>query len=217
MSMPHIHLTPPEEPELRGTRIPYKRAARWRSPVEVDNQQMAVSVFVSPRAYVRVCAHAGSDLENEVGGWLIGKWRIDKNTGEEFIVVEAILPAHHTRHGGAFLTFTQDSQVTLYDELTEHFPEKDLVGWYHSHPRLGVFLSDYDTWLHLNFFPEHYQVALVIEPHSATGGFFIRQEDGWLDPHRYFGFYELTNHGKRSVVHWRNMLPDIETVSYQGG
>jgi hypothetical protein len=48
-------------------------------------------------------------------------------------------------------------------------------------------------------------VALVIEPYSNRGGFFIRQPDGLLDPRAYFGFYELINRKKRSVVHWRNL------------
>jgi proteasome lid subunit RPN8/RPN11 len=168
----------------------------------------AVTVFVTQKAFVRCCAHAGSDLHNEVGGWLIGKWRADRLTGRNFIIVESILPAPHTRHGSAFLTFTQETQVALYDELKERFPNKELVGWYHTHPRMGVFLSEYDTWLHRNFFPEPYQVALVIEPYSSAGGFFIRQEDGFLDARQYFGFYELYHRTKRSVVHWQNLLPD---------
>jgi proteasome lid subunit RPN8/RPN11 len=177
----------------------------WLEPV--------VSVFVSQRAFVRFCAHAGSDLSNEVGGWLVGKWRADKVTGRQFVVVENSLPATLTRHGSAFLTFTQDTQVALYEALEERFPGKQLVGWYHTHPRMGVFLSEYDTWLHRNFFPEHYQVALVIEPYSATGGFFIRQTDGSLDARRYYGFYELHNRRRRSVMHWRNLYSEAETVT----
>lgn len=170
----------------------------------------AVSVFVSQRAFVRFCAHAGSDLENEVGGWLIGKWCRDKRSDEEFVVVESILPAPFTRHGGAYLTFTQDTQVALHAQKEERYPGKDVVGWYHTHPRMSIFLSEYDMFLHTNFFPQHYQVALVIEPVSAVGGFFIRQVNGQLDSRRYFGFYELHNRTNRSVVHWRNIYPEME-------
>ena len=207
MTDPSIHILPSEPSSPPGAHIPSSRAWRWRSQFEQDDHNPVVSVFVTQRAYVRFCAHAGSDLQNEVGGWLVGKWRADKVTGENFIVVEAILPAPHTRQGSAYLTFTQDTQIALYDELNERYPNKDLVGWYHTHPRMGVFLSQYDTWLHRNFFPELYQVALVIEPYSATGGFFLRQPDGNLDPRHYYGFYELYHRNKRSVVHWRNMLP----------
>lgn len=188
---------------------------RWRSHLEDQRLTPTISVFISQNAFVRACAHAGSDLDNEVGGWLVGKWRADKKTGEQFVVVEAVLPAPFTRHGGAYLTFTQDTQVALYEKFEERHPGKNLIGWYHTHPRMGVFLSEYDTWLHNNFFPKHYQVALVIEPHSSSGGFFIRQTDGRLDPRSYFGFFELHNQSKRSVVHWRNIFPDGEFMPDQ--
>jgi proteasome lid subunit RPN8/RPN11 len=194
--------------------MPLSRVLRWRSPEEEEEgSEPLVSIFVSQHAFVRFCAHAGSDLDNEVGGWLVGRWRVDRKSEKQFIVVDNVLHAPYTRQGSAFLTFTQDSQVALYEALGERFPGKDLVGWYHTHPRMGVFLSEYDTWLHRNFFPEHYQVALVIEPHAAIGGFFVRQPDGELDPRRYYGFYELYYRKRRSVVHWRNIFPEAEVIS----
>ena len=216
MTIPQINLPPTEKTQPRRARIPTERALRWLAPNEDQEHQPAVvSVFVSQEAYVRCCAHAGSDLENEVGGWLVGKWRADKATGRQYIVVEASLPARHTRQGSAFLTFTQDSQVAMYAEFQERFPNKELVGWYHTHPRMGVFLSSHDTWLHRNFFLKRYQVALVIEPYSVSGGFFIWNEDGELDAHHYYGFYELNEdktgrRRERSVVHWQNMLLETE-------
>jgi proteasome lid subunit RPN8/RPN11 len=217
MSDPRVTLEPPEEPKPRRAHMPIGRALRWCSIFESEQPPAAVPVFITPHAFVRCCAHAGSDLDNEVGGWLVGKWRSDRQTGAHFITVEHVLPARHTRFGSAFLTFTQDSQVWLYNQLQEYYPTKDLVGWYHTHPKMGVFLSEYDTWLHYNFFPETYQVALVIEPHSVTGGFFVRNTDGELDAHRYYGFYELNNGRKRSVVHWRNVFPEVEMISEEGG
>jgi len=227
MTAASIRLLPVDPPAPRAARIPYDRARRWRSPLEnlppdgrADNGiaagaagdggsvQPFVSVFMTQRAYVACCAHAADDLENEVGGWLVGKWRADRRSGEHFIIVEAILPAPHTRHGSAYLTFTQDTQLALYDALKARYPAKDLVGWYHTHPRMGVFLSSDDTWLHNNFFPEAYQVALGIEPYFGTGGFFIRRSDGRLDPRQYYGFYELSGRSRRSVVTWRNLSED---------
>jgi proteasome lid subunit RPN8/RPN11 len=236
MTAASIRLLPAEPPKPRTARIPLGRARRWLSPLESLAKayvagvsgagaggnglsgedaggypavaRPVVSVFVTQRAYTACCAHAASDLENEVGGWLVGKWRADRRSGEQFIIVEAILPAPHTRRGSAYLTFTQDTQLALYDSMRARYPNKDLVGWYHTHPRMGVFLSSYDTWLHSNFFPDAYQVALVIEPYFGTGGFFIRTTDGRLDPRRYSGFYELARPGRHSVVIWRNLTED---------
>jgi proteasome lid subunit RPN8/RPN11 len=55
------------------------------------------------------------------------------------------------------------------------------VGWYHSHTRSEIFLSDADLAIHNRFFPETWQVALVMKPHTfqpARIGFFFRQADG---------------------------------------
>jgi proteasome lid subunit RPN8/RPN11 len=160
---------------------------------------------MTQKAYIRANVHAQSDLENEIGGWLIGSWRVDQITGEEFIVVERCLPALHARRGSAYITFTQDSQVAMFEIMEEKFPDKELVGWYHTHPKMSVFLSNYDTFLHNAFFPHPWQVALVIEPHSSTAGFFIRDAAGNLDHKAYFGFHELTLGKYHSVVRWANM------------
>ena len=81
---------------------------------------------------------------------------------------------------------------------------------------VNIFLSPYDTWLHHHFFPEPWHVALVIEPHSATGGFFIRQADGALDPGRYFGFYELDVNSAESFVSWNNLQQESPATGNKG-
>ena len=207
MMSPLIHLHPQEKPKAPNSRMPYRHAVAWRPNLGgSDGIKPAVSIFVTQKAFLGFCAHALTDLYNEVGGWMLGKWRTDGRSGEQFIVIDTVLPALHTQHGNAFLTFTQDSQVALYNLIQTEYPKKDLVGWFHTHPRMGVFLSAYDTWLHDHFFPEIWQVALVIEPFSNTGGFFIRQPDSRLDPRKYFGFNELVYKKDRSVVDWRNYV-----------
>jgi len=193
--------------KFRRNRAPYHRAQGW-SPLEKDGNAIpAVQVFLTQRTFVRICAHAGSDLHNEVGGWLVGKTYLDRETGTPFIVINTMLPAEFTLQGSAFLTFTQDSLVSLHATLAEDYPDMVLLGWFHTHPKMGVFFSEWDRWLHENFFPEKWQVGLVIEPFSASGGFFLQQTNGTLDTRRYFGFYELYHRRKRSIVHWRNLTP----------
>ena len=200
-----IELSPPGTTTPHNCHIPYKHSIRWNSPYEDEKSKTQLAIFMTQKAFIRACAHAGSDLNNEVGGWLVGKRRIDGVQNQDFIVVEKILTASYTKSGKAYLTFTQDSQVDMHAILEEYYPGKEIVGWYHTHPGMGIFLSQQDTWLHKNFFRNSWQVALVIEPVSATGGFFIPEEDGQLDSRKYFGFYELLTENKRSVVHWNNM------------
>ncbi len=200
----NLRVAPLETMEPITTPLPARKASRWNSPYDGTGLQPLVSVFMTQPAYSRICVHSVSDMYNEVGGIMVGEWCVDEN-GEQFIIVDHALPARFTRQSSVHLTFTQESLVDIHNEIDTHFKGKKIVGWYHTHPRMGIFLSHYDTWLHQHFFPEPWQVALVVEPHSATGGIFIRQKNGNFDPSRYFGFHELDGNFGRSMVFWTNL------------
>ena len=202
-----IQLAPDVGIEPRNGNIPYHRAMQWFSIHDGVFKSSPLQIFITQAAYLRVCSHAQSDLQNETGGWLLGKWRMDRQWNQQYVVIEKILPAPYTRRGPVYLTFTQDSQVAMNETLEQEFSGKELVGWYHTHPGMGVFLSRYDLWLHEHFFPETWKVALVIEPKRNWGGFFIRNSDGEMDPDKYSGFFELNNHSNHSVVDWANLNP----------
>src|SRR5207244_1370502 len=50
-----------------------------------------------------------------------------------------------------------------------------IVGWYHSHPDFGIFLSDRDCFIHENFFSGPGQVAYVFDPVRDLEGMFAWQ------------------------------------------
>lgn len=187
--------------------MPIHHAQKWIRE-QANPNPAKVKVFVEQMTYLRINAHSRSDMHNEVGGWLAGSWCWDKELQEEFIVIEAAIPAKAARQGSTFITFTQDSQVEMLSVLEKRFPQKKVIGWYHTHPRMGLFLSEHDLWLHEQFFSQPWQVALVIEPHTCVGGFFIRDQESNLDPHRYYGFYELLRQGKEPINRWQNYVKE---------
>jgi proteasome lid subunit RPN8/RPN11 len=191
---------------VQYNRMPVHHSLHWIAMgIEEKAGKSNLEVFLTQNAYLRLCEQAASDLHNEVGGWMAGKHRVDRQNGAGFIVIDTIIPAEQTEQGPTHLTFTGDSQITMHDTLQNMFPGKVLVGWYHTHPRMSVFLSQWDVWLHQNFFPEPWQVALVIEPYTSTGGVFIRNPDGSLNNSLYRGFHEILGNLDRSVVFWKNL------------
>ncbi|MBL0158629.1 MAG: Mov34/MPN/PAD-1 family protein [Bryobacterales bacterium] len=78
--------------------------------------------------------HARSSMNEEICGVLIGV------TNDGKTVVEASIPGEEARQGGSHVTFTQDTWTHIYQIKDSQFPEKRIVGWYHSHPGFGVFL-----------------------------------------------------------------------------
>jgi hypothetical protein len=70
------------------------------------------------------------------------------------------------------LTFTHDAWDEAYQALSLKFPNQSLVGWYHSHPGFGVFMSEYDAFIQQNFFGTQGQYALVVDPLGGRRGWF---------------------------------------------
>lgn len=110
--------------------------------------------------------HARSSMTAEICGVLIGRLE-NGNT-----VVEASIQGEEARQGGSHVTFTQDTWTHIYQVKDAQYPDKRIVGWYHSHPGFGVFLSEHDTFIHRNFFSDPSQIAWVYDPHSDEEGCF---------------------------------------------
>jgi proteasome lid subunit RPN8/RPN11 len=117
----------------------------------------------------RIRQHARGHMKTEVCGVLIGG--VENGT----LHVEACIAGKDAEQAGTHVTFTQDTWEHIYKVKDVQYPEARIVGWYHSHPGFGIFLSDHDTFIHRNFFSAPEQVAWVYDPHSDEEGFF-----GWV-------------------------------------
>lgn len=134
----------------------------------------------------RIRQHARAHMKTEVCGVLIGAMQ----DGE--VRVEASIEALNAAQAGTHVTFTQDAWEAIYKVKDQDYPDDRIVGWYHSHPGFGVFLSEHDTFIHQNFFSSPDQVAWVYDPHTDEEGCF-----GWLDGglHRIPTIAILDNNG----------------------
>jgi proteasome lid subunit RPN8/RPN11 len=94
------------------------------------------------------------------------------------IEVTASIEGENADQAGAHVTFTQATWEHIYAVKDKRYPSQRIVGWYHSHPGFGIFLSEHDTFIHRNFFSSPGQVAWVFDPHSDEEGCF-----GWVAGH----------------------------------
>jgi len=117
----------------------------------------------------RIRQHARAHFKTEVCGVLIGE------STDETIEIRASIEALTATQAGTHVTFTQDAWEEIYKVKDEHYPDARIVGWYHSHPGFGIFLSEHDLFIQENFFSSPGQVAWVYDPHSDEEGCF-----GWV-------------------------------------
>ncbi len=114
----------------------------------------------------------------EIGGVLLGKYEGSRVAIED----HAPLDCEHAT-GPSFALSSRDRArlESLLSGVHRRPGGIRPVGWYHSHTRSGIFLSEADLQIHNAYFPEPWQVALVLKPHTfqpTRAGFFVRERDG---------------------------------------
>jgi proteasome lid subunit RPN8/RPN11 len=141
-------------------------------------------VFVSEEAFDRATTRGQADLSREVGGILVG--RLYQDEAGPFLKVDTTIDALHAEEKGTELTFTHATWEHIHKEMDSKHKGKRIVGWYHTHPGFGIFLSDRDLFIHQSFFNLPYQVALVYDPKSHAHGVFVWHENEPARARRYW-------------------------------
>lgn len=118
----------------------------------------------------------------ETGGLLFGRTDADGLT----ILSYDELPIQHLS-GPSFLLSPQDEQ-TLTLRLQKHAApeEPEVIGWWHSHTRSDVEITEDDLRIHRKFFTGARQIALIVKPFKldpAIGAIYLPNEPG-VDPKR---------------------------------
>jgi proteasome lid subunit RPN8/RPN11 len=109
----------------------------------------------------------------EIGGVLLGT----QEPGRLAITSYQAIECEHAT--GPSFTLSPKDETRLRDQLAK--VRGQVVGWYHSHTRSAISLSEADLDIYKRFFPEPWQIALVMKPHAFQPvyvGLFFRERDG---------------------------------------
>jgi proteasome lid subunit RPN8/RPN11 len=152
------------------------KAGEWpqlRCPVS-GGDDFSVRVVIARSVLEEIHCHGKSFPNVEVCGLLVGK--IYQDELGAFLYVQKMIRGEYASSQVAQVTFTPETWEHLYTTLDRDYPDLRILGWYHTHPRFGIFLSEADLFIHHNFFNTPEQIALVYDPHSGEQGVFIWKE-----------------------------------------
>jgi len=124
------------------------------------------SINCSDEMMKKIEDHCFSETQIEVGGFLVGYLK------DETAYVTNVFPAKHSIGAGTQLTFTHDSWSAIYEQLEKEPEGTSLIGWFHSHPNFGVFLSEHDKFIQSNFFKQDGKITIVVDPIRGRRGWF---------------------------------------------
>ena len=143
--------------------------------------------------------HAASEPHLELGGVLLGGQHEDQ-AGTAFVVITDSLRARHYENSPGSFKFTHDTWEQISREREQFAPDLRMVGWYHTHPGWGVFLSGMDTFICDHFFNRPLDVALVIDPCRHECGFFQWSRGAPRDLRPVSGFYLVSSRFRRDEL-----------------
>lgn len=227
-------------PELEGlAQRPARPGLLDGAAVRLHGREPApgqVHVYVGQAALRQIEAHGASNLRSEVGGVLLGY--ASQDNGRIAVEVLAALPVVSDDHGPVHFTFTADAWAQLHQDRAARYPNLQIVGWFHTHPDLGVFYSSDDVVVHSVAFVLPWHVGLVLDPVRGEGSFF-----GWQpvpagargeapgddtpgsdtpggEPEYELaplnGYYELLDEQAGSVANWRVVRTTVWRQGSQG-
>ena len=130
-------------------------------------------LFLAPEVHRGIQSHAKEDAAVEICGVLVGVWGRD-DLGP-FAEATDYIRCDSASSKFAEVTFTHESWAQINEQMDSKFVDKRIIGWYHSHPDFGIFLSDRDCFIHEHFFSGPGQVAYVVDPVRDLEGVFSWQ------------------------------------------
>jgi len=130
------------------------------------------NLYVHQKTYRKIIRFVQNKKVHESGGLLLG--HVSEEAGKMNVSIDGFIEAKYTEATTTTLTFTHETWEYFHAEIDKRYKGMKIVGWIHTHPDFGIFLSEYDRFVHENFFKEPYQVAYVIDTIQKVEGFY-----GW--------------------------------------
>ncbi|QDU93377.1 Mov34/MPN/PAD-1 family protein [Lignipirellula cremea] len=134
----------------------------------------AVRIVMRQSVLNQIHEHGLSSPDAEICGVFVGRGYRDPQG--PFVYIEHIIRGQHSDSHAAQVTFTAETWNHIHNRLDADFPELRILGWYHTHPGFGVFLSGMDRFIQENYFSGSDQMAFVYDPHSGEEGLFVWRE-----------------------------------------
>lgn len=150
-----------------------------------------VKVYIKQDVYKALEKYALADTEHERGTIILGDYH--EELGKLHVIISNYIEARYTDASASTLTFTHETWDYVYKQQSDKYPDKKIVGWQHTHPSYGIFLSNYDLFIQENFFNLPFQVAYVIDPVQNIRGFF-QWKNGKIE--KLKGYYIYDDVGK---------------------
>jgi len=157
-----------------------------------------ITVEISPLAYAKIIDWAATNTEREIGGYLIGNI-----IQEKLLITEAVFAVAESNP--TFVSFDNMMQFKILERLDERGKGEVILGWFHTHPGMQIYMSGTDVATH--------QIYQALLPEAVAmvndGNAFARSRD---QKDYKAKFFRIGSDGKSFEVPFKIMTNPNEIV-----
>ena len=130
----------------------------WGSP-----EDSKIVIYIDKQAYDAIHRHGAANPKREVVGIILGN-ASENSTGTYRVDIIGIVKSDSAPGNQTQAQFTHEVWLQLVESAKRDYPNQKVVGWYHTHPGFGAFMSDDDVNSHRLAFSHPWHVAAVCDP-----------------------------------------------------
>ncbi len=190
-----------------------RKAHKWLSSKNAEiykaREREGFELYISKLAEEKIRNHAISHIDDrkEVMGLMLGG--VYKDGGKEYALVRDVVTTD-LEASAVRVRFHKSSFEKLFESLDQVGFDYVMVGWYHSHPGYGCFMSSTDVHTQKSMFNKRFHSAVVIDPiHKEIEAFYLK--DGRVESRPfavYWDQYQTPYYGTTARLRKLKSHPD---------
>ena len=214
---PHRMVQPQERFRIKEVRVHQAQPRRIPPDWSRNHGPNRYIVYADSQAVERIMGHARVDTRYECFGILLGNAYVDEDLDLTWIYVQDSVAAEYAHSDHASVEVSREEFQRINDEVDRIRDRSNgrirKIGWYHSHPNFGIFMSNTDRLNQKRYYNQEWQIAMVVDPIRGTLGFF-RGGNSNRCPHRVVETRAGMEHAPEVTV---NRAPDYRRTGAVSG
>ena len=166
-----LDVAPPANPDLDAGRIDLSELPGRSLPTLVHGRKPGFQAVIRRAVLNEIHRHGRERTDVEICGVLVGN--VYRDAYGPYLLIDSSIRGDAAEGHAAQVTFKAETWLHIQDVMDAEHPDRRIVGWYHTHPGFGIFLSGMDLFIQDNFFNLPWQIAFVYDPIEGDEGSFV--------------------------------------------
>lgn len=163
----------------------------------IGEEPKGLNIYLEDYVYTYLYQYAKTNRGEEKGAVLVGYYT--EELGKKAAIISGAIQFEDLFCEGEVLV-TEPQIKEMQKKINRYFPDCELMGWMHTQPGYGIFLTTQDIRIHQDYFRESYQSFMIIDPIENAEAFFIWDEEEIKSAEGYYMYYDKNERMQEYMV-----------------